>query len=587
MALSTNDDVRAVEVTLAGGLTILSAGVVLDGSDLRSRRAEVAFARLALDAGRRVTREDLADAIWGARRPASWESALRNVIVAVRRWIEASGLDGVVLSTSSDGYCLELPAGSSVDLATLGGLAAEAEKLLRHGDQAGALQVAERVLTVCARSVMAAVDGDWIEGLRSDLAEMSARMRRVEGLAAMALGDLARVEQAALALISTEPLREDGHRMLMNALAVAGNRGAALAAYDACRRLLSDELGVMPSPETQALFSKILAEDQAEQAVPVQGSWPEASTGRRRGAAAGPLLLVHRQTPVVGHAALLDRLTAQLNQARDAGPLTVCMTGEAGLGKTRLAAELAARAHGFGMTVLYGRAEDRISLPYGSLLEAMHGALAGLDPREVAQGLEQHAGVIAGLLPGLVPPAGPLGPTALGDLGRLHVEQAFVAALRFLGSETGALLVLDDMQWASRLELGVVAALAMESRRLPLMILILHRGNTGKPELEDLITQQRGMRIALEPLTPHEISELARLSGIRGTPAAQERLGNDTWRMSGGNPLLASELLLSWREDRQRERPTPDRRTGAGAPCAASRGRSGCAQRSRSRRARV
>jgi hypothetical protein len=93
MAASGDHDAGAVHVTLGGGLLIRAPGGRLEGASLRSGLAEVAFARLALDAGRRVSREALADAIWDDRRPASWESSLRNAIVAIRRWIATAGLE--------------------------------------------------------------------------------------------------------------------------------------------------------------------------------------------------------------------------------------------------------------------------------------------------------------------------------------------------------------------------------------------------------------------------------------------------------------------------------------------------------------
>ena len=111
MAASAHDDAGALEVTLGGGLHVLTPFGRLEGANLHSGRAEVAFARMAMEAGRRVSREALADAIWDDHWPASWESALRNVIVTLRRWLGTAGLDGAaILRTVTDGYRLALPA---------------------------------------------------------------------------------------------------------------------------------------------------------------------------------------------------------------------------------------------------------------------------------------------------------------------------------------------------------------------------------------------------------------------------------------------------------------------------------------------
>src|ERR1039458_4998439 len=124
MAASAHDDAGALEVTLGGGLHVLTPSGRLEGANLHSGRAEVAFARMAMEAGRRVSREALADAIWDDRWPASWESALRNVIVTLRRWVGTAGLDGpAILRTVTDGYRLDPPAGSACGRAGLGGAA--------------------------------------------------------------------------------------------------------------------------------------------------------------------------------------------------------------------------------------------------------------------------------------------------------------------------------------------------------------------------------------------------------------------------------------------------------------------------------
>src|SRR3546814_5631924 len=78
--------------------------------------------------------------------------------------------------------------------------------------------------------------------------------------------------RTAKRILALDPLREDMHRWLMRAFAAAGQRASALAAYDACRSLLQEELGVPPEPETDALYKAILLRVQpAAVAVPMNG----------------------------------------------------------------------------------------------------------------------------------------------------------------------------------------------------------------------------------------------------------------------------------------------------------------------------
>ena len=523
-------------------------GVVIEGAQLRSHRAETAFARLAIDSGRRVSRGALAEAVWGAWPPASWESALRNVIAALRRWIVAAGLEHVVeLRTVSDSYRLDLPAGSRVDVVAADQCARRTEALLRAGDFPAALADADEALESLSRPVMAGATGEWVNALRLEAEETRSRLERIVGEAALGLGDAARAERAARAQIASVPLREDGHRLLMRALRATGNPGEALAAYDACRRVLADELGAMPSPETQRLFLRILAEDDSGAPVP--------SEQVARPVAAGPLLLVQSQTPFVGRTALLDDLIGHLRLAREAGPLTVCVQGEPGLGKTRLAAEVAARAHADGMNVLYGRADDRIAVPYGCLLEALHGALVTLDPHDLMRELGPHAGTVRRLLPMLDRgEAGEAGSTA--ELTPPRIEQAILAALELLPGNRGTLLVLDDMQWASRPELDVVEAMARAARRVALIVLVLHRSSVGREGLRASGDAPRITHISLEPLTEEEIAALATALGPGEAGGHGPALAAEAWRLAGGNPLLSSELLRSWRKGHGHERST-------------------------------
>lgn len=537
--------VPPVFITLAGGLLVHAPGVTLDGSQLRSHRAETVFARLAVDAGRGVSRGVLAEAVWGAWPPASWESALRNVVTALRRWVGTGALEqAVVLRTASDSYRLDLPDGSRVDVIAAERQAGHAEALLRSGDPDAALLEADELLACLARPVMEGVAGEWVNALRLESEETRARLERVAGEAALAVGDATRAERVARAQIAAAPLREDGHRLLMRALRATGNPAEALAAYDACRRLLADELGAMPAPETHALFLEIL----------VDGDHPARETGRqaRPPVFAAPLALVQGQTPFVGRTALLDELSRHLRLAGDAGPITVCLRGEPGLGKTRLAAELAARVHEQGKSVLYGRADDRISVPYGCVLEALHGALAAIEHRRLTRRLGPHAATMRRLLPMLgrddAPPE-----DRLENLPRPRIEQAILAALGVVCEGGGALLVLDDMQWASRPEIQLVDALASAGQRLPLLVLVLHR---SAADLDGLRPGSRVVDVCLEPLTEEEVTALAGALGFDGPHEHRATLASDAWRLSGGNPLLSSELLRSWRNGNGHERST-------------------------------
>jgi predicted ATPase/DNA-binding SARP family transcriptional activator len=172
-------------------------------------------------------------------------------------------------------------------------------------------------------------------------------------------------------LLTIEPWYEESHRQLMHLLAASGQRSAALAQYESCRRLLADELGIEPSAETTALFESI-RDDRARSPSPASASPPPPYTG-----------LLTALTPFVGRQAELEHLGMQLFNP-NCRLLTI--VGMGGMGKTRLALELAKMAaphFSDGVTFV-----DLSSLAGGDLLaaavtDALNLPLSGSAPPEI------------------------------------------------------------------------------------------------------------------------------------------------------------------------------------------------------------
>jgi predicted ATPase/DNA-binding SARP family transcriptional activator len=135
--------------------------------------------------------------------------------------------------------------------------------------------------------------------------------------------------------LELEPWQEEGHRELMRLLALSGRRSEALAQYGRCRQLLEDELGVEPSPETQALHQAILTGEL----TPAPEDQP---AGRETGVSRSPVPLFNlpaQPTPFVGRERELSRL---LELMADPEVRALTIVGPGGMGKTRLALEAGA-----------------------------------------------------------------------------------------------------------------------------------------------------------------------------------------------------------------------------------------------------
>lgn len=245
-------------IELLGGITVRGTATTRAGG-LPGRRAELVFAYLAAEHHRVVTRDELADALWPEILPDSWAAALRGVVSEVRRYLEDAGLPPAeVLTTERQGYRLRFPEATVVDLDEARQELALARARLDAGGGAQAAAHAARSATLAARPFLPSHDGDWVDGVRRELESIHARALDAEAAAHRAAGDLAAAALAAERLVRSEPFGEAGHQLRIRILGEAGDRVGAIAAYEHCRTVLADELGVEPSAETKAALQAAL-----------------------------------------------------------------------------------------------------------------------------------------------------------------------------------------------------------------------------------------------------------------------------------------------------------------------------------------
>lgn len=444
--------------------------VLVDGEPVQlAPKLRVVLATLLLRAGRAVPVEALADRIWGERLPVDPRASLQTYITRLRT---ALGDAGELLRTSPGGYLIQVGPGQ-LDLAEFRALVAQAE--LSGGDderEAGLLRTALDLwqgppLSDIASDVLRQLDLPALTELWISVLE-----RRIDS--DLRLGEHARLVPELRSLTAAHPLWEPLWSRLMLALYRCGRQADALAAYDAARRLLVDELGLDPGAELRELRQAILQADAAlDLAVePAQQDW-----------------VAHNQLPLevsrfTGRSALVGEVEKLLTEGSE-GVKVVALVGPPGIGKSALALHV---AHGI-----------RDVFPDGQ----WYLQLAGADrPRESSVLLAELL-VSSGIEPGQVP----------------ETADARSALLRSRLADRQVLLVLDDAGDAEQVRpllpgTGGNAVLVTSRHALGGLVALdgAHRLTVQELTPDDsrlLLDRLFGHRLA----TPSEMTELADLCG--------------------------------------------------------------------------
>ena len=238
-----------------------------------------------------------------------------------------------------------------------------------------------------------------------------------------------------------------------------------------------------------------------------------------------------------------DRELAALLTALRQHPQVVMVSGEAGVGKSRLIYEAAAALDGSGVRILTGFCHPlREPLPFGPVLEALRGAGDFLPD---AGGLSAQAGALSALLPDIAPLL-PVAPEIPAD-PRAARFQLMGAVRTVLGALGPAVLVVEDLHWVDDATCDLLLLLARDLPRNLTMVLTCRPedlpratpvlGTAYHPPIDTLCTE-----IRLAPLTLRDVRELAEpVLGKRATP----RVCRTLFERSGGLPLVAEEDLLT------------------------------------------
>jgi class 3 adenylate cyclase/tetratricopeptide (TPR) repeat protein len=256
-------------------------------------------------------------------------------------------------------------------------------------------------------------------------------------------------------------------------------------------------------------------------------------------------------TAYVGRVAERERMGELWGQACEGSLRLVLISGEAGVGKTRLSTHLAVEAHGQGATVLYGRCDEDLGVPYQPWAQALRHFVAEA-PRAVLRAhVERHGGDLARLVPDLGERVPDLPSPRQSDpeTERYLLYAAAAGLLEGAGEQEPLLLILDDLQWADGPTLSLLRHVVTAGTSMRVMVVgayrdsDLSRGHPLAALLADLHREQGVERLKLTGLEAGDV--LALMESAAGHEMDEEgrALAREIARETAGNPFFAGELL--------------------------------------------
>ena len=514
----------AVSLALFGSFKLRTAsGATIH---LPTRKTQALLAYLATRLGNEQPRDKLTALLWGDRSDAQARDSLRHALTEIRKAVGPG-----TLRAEDGGVALD-PRGIEVDVVELQRFAAlgspdalEQAASLYRGDLLEGFAIGEPPFE------------EWLVSERERLRELA-----LETLARLltfqSKDQIDRAIQTGVRLLALDPLQEPAHRALMRLYARQGRRGAALRQYQLCVAALQRELGAEPEPETTDLYRRIVRRQPDVAAAP-------ESPGTDLPIAT-PELPVH-EAPLVGRAtdARLRHLYEEVAGGR--GNVLV-VSGEAGVGKSRLVAELVVNALARGGHVLLGRCHPSTQiLPFGPWVDALR--LGGVIGAALLDGIgPMWRAELARLLPEAAMP----GPPAASE-NPLRLFEAIGRLVQHVARRRPTVIVLEDCHWADEMTLSLIAFVARRIGAWPVMLAVTVRADEPEdgPLLKRTLAELREDRLchelALSPLARSDVTALVRrVLGRGGEAQWADRIEQRVWAVSEGNPFVVLEALRAW-----------------------------------------
>ena len=496
---------------------------------LGGAKQRAVLAILLLHRTEAVSSERLIDELWGERPPASAAKALQGYVSHLRK-----ALGDRVLLTHGRSYQITVGPGQ-LDLDRFEQLVADGRAALAAGDARRARDALAQALSLWRGRALADFAYEPFaqpEIIRLAELRLSALEDRIDADLAVGAGSELVAELEALA--REHPLRERFCGQLMLALYRGDRQADALAAYRRARSTLVEELGIEPGRALRELHQAILSQDLALEVATADEPTGEPEPGHRG---------------FVGREDELSQLRRGLDAAVRGEGAAFMIGGPAGVGKSRLADELARDARERGAEALWGRCWEAGGAPaYWPWVQVLRSLLYEREDSSVIESL-RGAGthVLAALIPELRGSSVELAPPPVQSEGeRFQMFDVIASLLDASATDQPVVIVLDDLHAADTPSLLLLQFVAGQLARSRLLVIGLYRDDDlhDKPALTSCLAafarEHTTKRIRLQGFTVADTAMLIEsINGHRVAEEVSQRIHSET----EGNPLFVGEIV--------------------------------------------
>lgn len=502
---------------MLGSFRVQYAGEIIDS--LGSARLQLLLARLLLAESMPLSRQHLAFLFWPDSAEAQAKTNLRNLLHLFR-----GALPDADEYLNVDGNSVSWRADSSYSL-DVDGFLESLQQANSAKDTEEGIRLFQQAVKAYRGELLPGFYEDWIlakreqlrESLRDALQQLTQRLEDRH--------DYVGAIQIVSRSIELDPLDESAYRTSMRLHALNQDRSGALRVYHVCANTLKRELSVEPAEATRQAYERLLKLDETSLTPPQTEVAPSVLVGRQQ--EWGQLLKCWKD-------------------ATKGNPMCAVISGDPGIGKTRLADELRQWLRRQGILVASAEcypAEGE--LPYAPLTGWLRNEHVTADAAGIDTVWQQE---IERLLPGSARRPAKTKETTSGD-EKWHRQHLFEAAARILlGTNSPRLLLIDDLQWCEQETLDFLHFLLRFDNHAPLLILTtarLEEIDAGHP-VDELLTSLRArsqlVEIHLFGLSQEDSNNLA-INTLRDGFTAE--LGQNLYAETEGNPLFLIETIRS------------------------------------------